>query len=147
MSDGTIILMPASEYRREHYGLMFESVLEYDVRGKGVHNRHHPHKVQMWENRPNRDGVVVTPSGTPTDELHTFVLDAQSVVISSTPSALPPALLHGDDLAIGDVVTLVAVDDSVADDWKVQALGRFAIESRFLADPILIPLDDKGEEG
>lgn len=141
-----IDLVPASAYDRENYGILFDGAALHTMTGRGVHSRHHPHRIQLWDNsiRPNNDpefwsefsgkrgpGAYVGPDGKGTDAQLSIVLNAQAVVISAY--ADPDALSYGDALAIGDVVQLRYPDGTVTGAWQITA--------RDLADPVLVPVD------
>lgn len=131
----TIDLRPASDYRRKHYGVLLESTTEHDVTGRGVHNRHHPHVVDVWQNkqRPDYSGQAEAysdPRGGTTDQPYTFLLKARAVVIALNGPG--PEQEPGETLALGDVVRLTVHGFS---------LGWFQIMNRPLHDPHLVPID------
>jgi hypothetical protein len=125
----TIKLRPASDYRRKEYGVLFESEGTYSVTGKGVHNRHFPHRVEIWTSRPSKvpahEGAWRAPTGALVDgpEL-SFVLNAESMAICANPAMNTPADVGA--LAIGDTVEL-------------EGFGRFVVTAKPLHDPTLIP--------
>jgi hypothetical protein len=86
-----INMVEASEYRRDSYGLLWESVGVLKASGAGFHNRHHPLRVQIWRDEK------CTGNGA------THVLSAECIVIANTPVERPIRL---GEVAIGDKVTL-----------------------------------------
>lgn len=134
----TINLQPASPYRGETYGVLLESETQHDVTGPGVHNRHHPHRLDVWEHRRRyNDGdevLWVDPHGNPTKARYSYLLSARPVVIAARPVDRTP---EGPALAIGDVVTLAI---------HGYELGQFRVTARPLADPVLVPLTEAERE-
>lgn len=106
----------ASDTDREVYGLLFESVELVDVKGSGVHNRHHPHGVQIWRDAACTGGVG------------THILNARDVVIANTPVNRPP---HLGTVHIGDTVALVMPDGT---------RSLWTVDRRWLHDPVLVPV-------
>ena len=129
----TIDLTAASDYQREHYGVLLESVTQHSVTGKGVHNRSHPHTVDVWANRlefaDGRAECYLDPRGRATEAPYSFLLKAQAVVISINKIDRPA---QGDTLAIGDIVRLTVHGFSI---------GWFQIMALPLHDPHLVPVD------
>lgn len=133
MTTHRINLRPDADDRRDSYGVLLVSEQVHRVTGRGVHNPHHNHEIQVWENRPSKargadPDVKVTPYGDPTEEDYTFTTSAQATVISA--HRLGNERTEGDTLAIGDVLEL-AVNGYV--------LGRFVLTAKSLHDPILVP--------
>lgn len=124
----TIELAPSTADRRDSYGVLLESELQYDVAGPGLHNPHHPHTIQLWECR-ERDGQLVDPNGRPTTEAHVVLMSAQAVVITAHPMrgrSRADVVLH-----IGDTVRLAV---------NGYPLGEYRIEAGRLSDPRLVKL-------
>lgn len=112
-----IEMKPASEYRRVEYGVLFVSKTLHDMTGKNVHNRHFPHKIEVWLNKNGQD-----PYGNPTTSELTFLTSAQSIMIANTPVERDP---QGPDLVIGEVIEL-------------EGFGNFTVTNKSLHDPILV---------
>lgn len=140
-----IDVIETEQDRRDFYGITHVSATVHDVTGPGVHNRHHPHKVQVWDNatRPRDEtsesmkyhpqqhlrhlpGKYIDPNGRPTDDMVTFLLSAESVVISNPPTIVR----YGTALAIGDEVRLRFPDGILSVPMTVTA--------RSLRDPELV---------
>lgn len=132
-----INLVPKEVYWRDTYGIALTSETYHDVVGPGVHNRHFPHQVDVWDNsaRANADGTYRDPSGYTTDRRYTFSLKARSVAIVADP-AMADHTPHGAALQIGQTVEL-AVHEFV--------IGRFKVAARQLGDPDLVPVKDREE--
>ncbi len=97
-------MIPGDTYRAETYGIILVSETEHYFTGRGVHNPHHSHSLEVWEHRRPADdgsGRLLDPFNTPTSESHTFAWSPHATVISASPRPLP---LRGDTLQIGDVV-------------------------------------------
>jgi hypothetical protein len=116
-------LLPAGDYRRDQYGVLLVSHTEHDVKGRGVHNPHHPHQIEVWENRPGKfrgadPDVLVSPvDNQPTDEQYTVLLSPRAVVISAHPGEQTP---QGATLYLGDVVEL-AIHGYVIGTYRIDA--------------------------
>lgn len=128
-----IELGPSTDYRRAAYGIVLESVTVHTISGPGVHNRHHAHKIEVWENRPSKvagadPDQLVDPHGQPTEAPYTVITAAQASVISAHPIARDP---YGAALAIGDVVVLTL---------HGYRIGIYTITAGRLADPHLVPV-------
>jgi hypothetical protein len=86
----SIDLAPATDYERASYGIVLVSVTEHDFTGGGIHNRYHPHVLQVWDNsrRPNTEaqggvGCYLDPQNLPTDERYSFLWSPRATVISA----------------------------------------------------------------
>jgi hypothetical protein len=132
-----INLVPKEVYWRDTYGIVLVSETYHDVVGPGVHNRHFPHQVDVWDNsaRVNDDGTYRGPDNKSTDRRYTFSLKARSVAIVAD-SAMADRTPHGVALQIGQTVEL-AVHEFV--------IGRFKVAARQLGDPDLVPVKDREE--
>lgn len=138
MTATRINLQPTDAYRRETYGVLFESETRHSVRGPLVHNASFPHRIDVWENKTKHDpssrfadaegNVRLTPYGHPTADRYSYLLAPQAVAIVRDP-AMRDHTPEGPVLAIGDEVEL-AVHGYV--------LGTFRVEARRMADPILV---------
>lgn len=129
----TINLRPTATYRRDNYGVLLESETVHDMTGSGLHNRHHPHRIEVWENRPSKvhgadPDVLVTPHGDPTEERYTILTSAQAVVISDPPQQRD---VEGPVLAVGSRVALAVNGFEI---------GEYVIHPAPLRDPVLLPL-------
>lgn len=123
----TVVLRPASEYRAKTYGIIFESETLHDFFGSGIHNRHHQHRLEVWENRDGLD-----PHGQPTAEAYSYLWSPQAIVITAE-RGVPEKV--GFDLKIGDVVE-VALDEGA-----LLSVGTFQVRARPLRDPHLVKVD------
>lgn len=137
MTVHTINLGPEASSRREAYGVLLTSETRHTVTsgaGKRVHNPHHPHRLDVWENRVEvpGSGVFTDPSNRPTSERYSYLLSPLAVVISASHQSRAP---EGPTIAIGDRVEL-----------KVHgySLGLFRVDARPLHDPHLTPI--KGDD-
>lgn len=94
----TIPMIPASDYRREHYGILYESVHVYQT-----NESHSPTRVVVWDNthRVNPDpggpvkygemgplptggdGKYIDPNNKATDAERTILLSTESTVITA----------------------------------------------------------------
>lgn len=127
----TIQLIDADQYQRGSYGIQFTSARKFKVTGKGVHSRHHPHELVVWDNttRPNptgAGGAWIDPNGRATDENVSIHLSARAIVIAKGSSIDYSAT----ELTIGQTVHLLYPDDTMS--------GPYVITARNLADPVLI---------
>jgi hypothetical protein len=93
-----VIMIEASEYKRESYGLLWQSAGVFKASGAGFNNRHHPLRVQVW-----RDGTC-TGNGA------THVLNAECIVIANTPVERPAQL---GEVAIDDRIRLIYPDGRI----------------------------------
>lgn len=118
----TIAMKPASDYRRSNYGVLLESETRHPVAGRGFHNPHHHHTIEVWENRRGTD-----PFGKPTDQAHTILMNAQASCISAHPQA---PVSYGETLRVGDRVQLEVGGFPI---------GEYVIQAGYLRDPILLP--------
>lgn len=129
----TVDLEPASEYRRKSYGVLMQSVTEHDFSGPRIHNRHHGHRLDVWENRleyrDGRERCFLDPNGHGTAERYSYLWSAQATVISARPLKRTP---QGETLRVGDVVTL-KIHGYVLGDFQVRALP--------LHDPHMVKVD------
>jgi len=119
-----IEMTSADPYRLKNYGVLLESVARYSVAGRGFHNPHHNHTIEVWFNREGQD-----PHGRPTpgDQPYTVLMSAKASVIST----MKNTNVYGDEtLHIGDAVDLYAGD---------YLIGKYVIEARPLCDPYLVP--------
>jgi len=110
---------------RKDYGLLYRSG-KYRMHGRGLHNPHHPHVVEVWSNtgRPDGFGGYIDPSGKSTTDEISVLISAKSVVIDGR-----TRLTYEGDLTIGDEIEVDLTD------------GRTitgTIVARPLADPMLI---------
>lgn len=120
----TFTLRPASDYHRQHYGLLFESAETVDVTGRAAHNPHHPHRVMVWESPDCTGGFG------------THLLTAEAVVIALHPGEQSTRLGAVQE---GDLVGMVYPDGST--DFGVVTGG-------VLRDPklVLVTADEDDEE-
>jgi hypothetical protein len=130
MTTTTVNLVPASKYERETYGILLVSETEHDFVGRGIHNRHHGHILQVWENKPlyigdEAERFYRDPRGGTTPERFSYLWSPQAVVISAHPGK---NVEQGEPLALGDTVT-VAVHG--------YPLGDFTVAARSLHNPHL----------
>lgn len=124
-----IKLIEATDYQREHYGILYVSETTHRVTGTGVHNQGMRHRVTVWRNKPSSDGGFIGPDGKPTPHMLTTTLDAQASVISRERIAQPSV---GETLCPGDIVNL-CYPGTTGDGFPYQ------VTSCFLRDPELIP--------
>lgn len=105
MTTHTIALVPADDYRRETYGVLLTSATQHDFTGRGIHNPHHRHTLDVWECRPANDGSgsLRDPRGGNTSEPYAYLFSPHANVISAHPGK-PVAM--GPALRLGDVVRL-----------------------------------------
>jgi len=146
-----IDLVETTGDRRAFYGITHTSASVFQVRGAGLHNRHYPHRVVIWDNtvRPvggkwhvqphlrNLPGAYIDPSGRPTDNPTTIVLDAECIAIDAygTGTGTPRSgQVYSDVVLItGGAVQLRYPDGTVS--------GPYTIATRSCADPVLIPVE------
>ena len=125
-----IQLLPARQDQKS-YGLLLTSITIHDVETR--HGRSYPRRVQVYENRLAwKDGVqqdyIVDAHGRKTDEEYSYILQAESIMISDSPSPRDP---HGVFLNDGELVEL-AINDYV--------IGEFTVSIGPLGDEVLIPV-------
>jgi hypothetical protein len=155
MSTAIIPMKAARKDRQDSYGVLFEGMFVYDVTGKGLHSRHHPHRVVVWDNtrRPNPrngepvrygqygkldggDGKYLDPSRNATDAEQTIILDAESIAITSngtnTGTAASGQVYGPVTLTVGQYVVLIYPDGTTSD--------PLVITARPLRDPELLPI-------
>jgi len=131
----TIDLKPASDYRREQYGVLLESVTRHNVTSRGVHNPSHQHRVDVWQNKMRDDyegqaEAYRDPRSGFTSSPYSFLLTAQASVISAHRVGEPDP--EGEVLELGGIVRLTIHGFSI---------GWFQILNRPLHDPHLVPVD------
>lgn len=126
-----INLIPTDAYRRDTYGVILESESRHTVTGRGVHNPGYDHRIDVWENRPARDGSggLVDPHGKRTEDTYSYLLKACATVITARREVRPP---QGPTLKIGDVVRLKISGYSI---------GEYQIRAKMLHDPHLTLVD------
>lgn len=111
-----IELAPATEYRRDTYGVMLTSATVHMFTGTRVHNPHHTHTLDVWDNsvrtivgeHPDcgadcQGPTYVDPSGQNTTERYSYVFNPNATVLSAHPGTPTP---YGAELSIGDTVEL-----------------------------------------
>ncbi len=140
MTTALISLAPGSDYDRERYGITHHSTHVFRVTGKGVHNRSHPHRVQVWDNtlRPNTDpdrlteftgrvgpGAYLDPQGKGTDSPITVTTSAEAVAVTNdgrtTGTEASGQVWAPETVAIGDFVALVYPDGTMSDPYRLTA--------------------------
>jgi len=112
MTTYSLDLVPASDYDRASYGILLTSATQHDFTGRGIHNPHHRHTLQVWDNsrRPNREAegaagqAYLDPQHQPTDQRYSFRWSPHANVISLHQVDVLPAV--GPTLRLGDVLTL-----------------------------------------
>lgn len=134
-----IELAAASDYDRENYGVTHSSVHVYRMGGPGLHNRHHPHRVVVWDNtsRPLPDaGRYLDPSNRETDSPISVVTSAEPIAITdngtNTGTVASGQVYSPHQMCIGDFAVLIYPDGSTSEPYM--------IERRPLADPELVPI-------
>jgi hypothetical protein len=156
MTTHLIPMVPAPAARTENYGITHLSQFVYHTTGKGLHNRSFPHRIVVWDNeiRPRNDnaesnqyrpqhhlrhldGAYIDPSGRPTDDLVTVLLDAESMAITNSGTntgtvASGQVYSHTGPLMVDDFVVLVWPSGDLSAPYRVTA--------RSLADPELVPI-------
>lgn len=130
----TIDLTREQDYRRDNYGVLLTSKSRYDVVGKGVHNPHHRHSIDVWENQMRDDyegqaEAYKDPMGRPTVDRYSFLLSPHASVISDRPTDRAP---DGGAIEMGGLVQL-----------KIEGfgIGWFQVMHRPSHDPHLVPVD------
>ncbi len=127
----TISMITAAQWCTENYGVLLVSETYHDVTGRGVHNRHFPHKVEVWANRGGTD-----PHGHQTDAPYSVLLSAKSIAIVANPN-MRDKTPYGESLVIGDEVDL-AINGYV--------FGTYRVTAQLLSDPVLVPVADESCE-
>lgn len=127
-----VYVQPGDDYNRKEYGIVLKSATQHDFAGGGIHNRHHPHVLQVWDNaaREQEDGTYLDPYHRPTDERYSYEWSPQAVVISAHRGEPRPE--EGDTLRLQDVVEL-----RIAGSGYV--LGQFRVVARPLHNPHMVP--------
>lgn len=125
-----INLIPASDYKRETYGIVLVSETEHRFTGRGIHNPHHGHVLQVWNNakREQADGTFLDPHNRPTPMLHSFEWAPEALVIAAHPVFRRQA---GESLVLGDHVELYVHGFRI---------DEYVVEARPLHDPHLTPV-------
>jgi hypothetical protein len=155
MATRIIDVVPA-DASQGSYGITHTGALVYDVTGRGVRNRHHPHRVVVWSNegRPNtRDGEPVRDGdygkldggegryletrNNATNSPVTIIVDAEEIAITNNGTGtgtVASGQVYGDEtLTIGDCVILR---------WPGGVLSLpYRLVARPLADPELVPVE------
>lgn len=132
----TVDLVEA-DANRKSYGILMVSATDHDFTGRGIHNRHHTHTLQVWENRlefaDGRAACYLDPQGLPSEERYSFLWSPNATVIALR--QVGPVRTIGQSLALGDVVTL-----------KVHGydLGDFQCRARSLHNPHMVKVDTAG---
>lgn len=116
-----IDLIPTGDYRRNTYGVILQSKTVHQITGRGVHNRHFDHRLDVWMNANGID-----PKGKPTTEDLSFLWSAQPSVISTQRLAGPE---QGEVLALEEVVVLRIGE---------RELGRYRITHQMHHDPHMV---------
>jgi len=126
----TIALVPTSDYRRDTYGVVLTSATEHYFAGSRVHNPHHAHRLDVWDNALRRfpDGTYTDPNGHTTTQRYSYDWSPQATVISAH---RVDAATRGETLHVGEVVELTIHGYSI---------GHFAIGAAPLHDPHLTPV-------
>lgn len=131
-----IDLTRESDDRRDSYGVLLTSKEVFSVVGSGVHNPHHDHSVDVWENkiRPDYEGqelAYVDPRGKHTSTSHSFLMAPLPSVIAL--QADPTARRRASEaLSLGDIVRLTV---------EGFPIGWFQVRARPLDNPYLVPVD------
>lgn len=129
-----VVYVRAGEsYRNATYGIVLQSVTEHVFDGRGIHNRHFRHLLQVWDNidREQEDGTYMDPMLEPTTERYSYMWSAQAGVISSAP-IMSRAL--GESLHLGDSVELRLEDSGYV-------IGTFKIHAKPHHDPHMVKYD------
>jgi hypothetical protein len=134
MSRHIINLVPEDKYRRETYGIPLVSETQHDFAGRGIHNRHHRHSLDVWDNivrpDPNGSGQMIDPHGQVTSERYSYSFSPHANVISAHRGAQP---VMGSELRLGDVVILQV---------HGYEIGLFQVRARALHNPHLVRIDE-----
>lgn len=137
-----ITMIPAPAHRQT-YGITHISQTVHDVSGRGVHNHAYPHRVLVWQHRPNPRngqpvqwgpngpinggvGAYLDPSNRATDDPISVRLSAEPIALTERPIDRPTA---GQPLTVGQSVTLLINGTTAA----------YVLTARPLADPVLTP--------
>lgn len=153
----TTVIVPlraASEYESATYRILSRSEFVYHMAGAGLHNRHSPHRITLWDNtgKPNPDnggpikygdygplptggnGAYIGPDNRATDFPLSVTTSAESTVITNngtnTGTVASGQVYAPETLAIGDVVIFRLPDGTLSDPWRIR--------ERSLSDPDLI---------
>lgn len=131
----TIDLRREGDYRRDTYGVLLTSKTRHRVTGRGVHNPHHDHTLDVWENKMRDDyegqaEAYKDPRGGTTERRYSFLLSPHANVISARP--LPEETTLGDPIEMGGVVQ-VSIEGF--------GIGWFQVMAKPLQNPHLIPVD------
>jgi hypothetical protein len=131
-----IDLTRESDDRRDSYGILLTSKEVFTMVGSGIHNPHHDHSLDVWENkiRPDYEGqelAYVDPRGKHTDASHSFLFSALATVISNERGA---RTRRRADRAYspGDILRLTI---------EGFPIGWFQVRARPLDNPYLVPVD------
>jgi hypothetical protein len=145
------IEMSYADSNAQSYGIMFESKYVHTV--KGSRNREYPHRIKIWANmfRKNPhpgeirytdfgsiggEGKYLDPQNRGTDEPVSVLMSAEAIVITNSGSntgTIASGQVYGEDLAMGDTVTLKLPNGTIH--------GPYVIEARPLHDPHLTPVE------
>lgn len=130
-----IDLRRESDYRRDTYGVLLTSKTRHRVTGRGVHNPHHDHTLDVWENKMRDDyagqaEAYKDPRGGFTEARYSFLLSPHANVIALNP--IDDGLEQGDDIALRDIVQVTIEGFSI---------GWFQVFAKPLQNPHLVPVD------
>jgi hypothetical protein len=95
----TINLVAADRDKRDFYGIILVSETEHRFTGRGIHNPHHSHVLQVWDTQ----GRATDPMGNLPTTRYYYLWAPRANVISAHPGANAP---QGETLHLGDLVTL-----------------------------------------
>lgn len=128
-------LVAADQYRRDNYGVLLTSELQVRFVGRGIHNPHHLHSLDVWSNKVRQDysgqaEAYKDPMGHLTADRESFLFSPHANVISSRPGK--PAEVAPEAFEIGDVVVL---------DVHGYPIGAFEVEARRGYNPHLVRVD------
>jgi hypothetical protein len=113
----TFHLRECAEYKRQCYGLRYESVETVEVVGRAAYNPGYPHRVKVWDSTQRTGGRG------------THTLAAEAVVIAATPVERSP---RAGTVQGGDVIALVYPDEGRTEVVEVTP--------HLFADPTLTPI-------
>lgn len=124
-----------ADANRQSYGILMVSATDHDFTGRGIHNRHHTHTLQVWQNKanPGAEGgarCFMSPHGTPTSDRYSFEWSPNATVIALRQIGPRPTI--GEALQLGDVVDLRVHGYS---------LGTFQCRARPLHNPHMVKVD------
>jgi hypothetical protein len=150
--DGIVVIdMLKATARAAEYGIRFESAYVFKMAGKGLHNRHHPHRIKVWDNtnRPNPhpgqirhtdhgsiggEGRYLDPFNQGTDSAATVTTSAEAIAITNsgtnTGTVASGQVYASKSLAIGQRVTLRTPQGEMPEVYVVTAQP--------FSDPILV---------